>query len=101
MLNSWNIDGTTQLCNPLRDVDSKVQIHGKLVMKDKSKNLQKVYRLCCNSITETESAIKQEITEITQAGMKRYESEGEMIFTEELQVLSLCIYMNTTCNQTN
>ena len=93
-----NIDGTTQLCNPLSDVDSEVQIHEELIMKDKSKTLQKVYRSCCNSITE--SVIKQETTETTQAGMKGYECEGEMIFTRKLQVFTLCIYMNTTCNQT-
>ena len=89
----------TQLCNPSSDVDSEVQIYEKLVMKDKSETLLKVYRLYCNSITQ--SVIKQEIMETTQAGMKGYEDEDEMILAGELQVLSLRIYVNMTCNQTN
>ena len=68
-------------------------------MKGKSKTLQKVYGSCCNSITEF--AIKQEIAETTQAEMKGYEDEDEMIFAGKLQVLSLHIYVNMTYNQTN
>ena len=94
-----NIDGMTWLCNLSSDVDSEVLIHEKLVMKDKFKTLLKVYRSCCNSITE--SAIKYEIAETTQAGTKGNEREDEMIFAVEIQVLSLRIYVNTTCNYTN
>ena len=46
----------------------------------------------------TESVVEIETTEATQAGMKGCECEGDIIFTGELHVLSLHIYVNTSCN---
>ena len=46
----------------------------------------------------TESMVELEIAKATQAGTRRFECEGDMIFTGELHVMVLHIYVNTSCN---
>ena len=48
--------------------------------------------------SDAESVIKLETAETTQAGMKRFECESDIIFAGELHVMALRIYVNTSCN---
>ena len=50
------------------------------------------------SNSSTESVVKLETAEVTQAGMKGYECEGDIVFAGEIHVIAVCIYLNASCN---
>ena len=58
--------------------------------------LEEVYRLKCNS--STESVVELETAEVTQAGTKGCEREGDIIFTRELHAIAARIYLNVSRN---
>ena len=58
--------------------------------------LEEIYRLKSNS--SIESVVELETTKVTQAGMKGCEREGDIVFTRELHVIAVGIYLNLSCN---
>ena len=60
------------------------------------KPLEEVCRLKCNS--STESVVELETAEVTQAGMKGCEREGDIVFAGELHAIAARIYLNVSCN---
>ena len=48
--------------------------------------------------SNTESVVELETAEVTQAGTKGCEREGDIIFAGELHVIVLRIYVNMSCN---
>ena len=58
--------------------------------------LEEVYRLKCNSITEL--VVKLETAEVTQAGKKGCEREGDIVFARELHAIAARIYLNVSHN---
>ena len=48
--------------------------------------------------SNTELVAEIENAEATQAGTKGWEREGDIVFTGELHVVALRIYVNTSCN---
>ena len=43
--------------------------------------------------SDTESVVELETAEVTQAGMKGYKCEGDVIFTREIHVIAGRIYL--------
>ena len=80
------IDRNTAVCRYMRKQPRQTTL----------RPLIEVYRLKYNS--DTESVIKLEIAKTTQIGTKRFECESDIIFTRELQVMSLSIYVNVSHN---
>ena len=58
--------------------------------------LEEIYRLKSNS--STESVVELETTEVTQAGTKGYECEGDIVFARELHAIAARIYLNVSRN---
>ena len=58
--------------------------------------LEEVCRLKSNS--NTELVVELETAEVTQAGTKGYKREGDIVFTGEIHVIAVGIYLNLSCN---
>ena len=58
--------------------------------------LEEIYRLKNGS--NTESVVKLETAEVTQAGTKGYECERDVIFAGEIHATIVCIYRNVSRN---
>ena len=50
------------------------------------------------SNSNTESVVELETAEVTQAGTKGYEREGDVIFAREIHAIAVCIYLNASHN---
>ena len=50
------------------------------------------------SNSNTELVVELAITEVTQAGMKGYEGEGDVIFAREIHAIAMRIYLNASHN---
>ena len=57
---------------------------------------EEIYRL--KSGSNTESVVELETAKVTQAGMKGYECEGDVIFAREIHVILVRIYQNVSRN---
>ena len=58
--------------------------------------LEEIYRLKNGS--NTESVVELETAEVTQAGTKGYECEGDVIFAREIHATIVRIYRNVSRN---
>ena len=59
-------------------------------------NYKTIRRMKSNS--DTESMVELETAEVTQAGTKGYECEGDVIFAREIHAIIVHIYWNVSRN---